>query len=275
VGRPRDRQIDAAVLEATLPTLDESRYGRLTLEEVARRAGPTKPASTVAGPSRQRLVLAAPGQRLGEARAPDIGCTLCDRDEFLKLFVAALRRMPPNVIGPLSAGLLRRPRPASRVHDHAGRPAARGRQEYARPGAPHGDLCEDVDPDLILDLIGAFVHYRTLFGHARTTDAEIERAVDARLQGIAADYPRLLDHSRRVSGDPNLHPPQRLKSLALRLSGRRFAWARLRFSWRRSSWETGGFNGPGPGPTRPARPVDAGRGFLPVSWRWGGAPTEW
>jgi hypothetical protein len=46
-------------------------------------------------------VLAAPGQRLGEARAPDIGCTLCDRDECLKLFVAALRRMPPNVIGPL------------------------------------------------------------------------------------------------------------------------------------------------------------------------------
>jgi hypothetical protein len=80
VGRPRDRQIGVAVLEATLPTLDESGYGRLTLEEVACRAGPTKPASTVAGPSRQRLVLAAPGQRLGEARAPDIGCTLCDRD---------------------------------------------------------------------------------------------------------------------------------------------------------------------------------------------------
>jgi Tetracyclin repressor-like, C-terminal domain len=114
-------------------------------------------------------VLAAPGQRLGEARAPDIGCTLCDRDECLKLFVAALRRMPPNVIGPLFAGLLRRPRPAGRVHDHAFRPAARGRREYARPGAPNGDLCEDVDPDLILDLIGAFVHYRTLFGHARTT----------------------------------------------------------------------------------------------------------
>jgi hypothetical protein len=45
------------------------------------------------------------------------------------------------------------------------------------------------------------------FGHARTTDAEIGRAVDALLQGIAADYARLLDHSRRVSGDPKLHHP--------------------------------------------------------------------
>jgi hypothetical protein len=69
----------------------------------------------------------------------------------------------------------------------------------------HRDLREDVDRDLILDLIGSLVHYRTLFGHARTTDAEIERVVEALLQGIAADYPRLLEHSRRVSGDPKLH----------------------------------------------------------------------
>ena len=67
-----------------------------------------------------------------------------------------------------------------------------------------GDLREDVDRDLILDLIGSLVHYRTLFGHAPTTDAEIERAVEALLQGIAGDYPRLLEHSRRVSGDPEL-----------------------------------------------------------------------
>ena len=33
----------------------------------------------------------------------------------------------------------------------------------------------------------AHMHYRTLFGHARTTDAAIERAVDALIQGIAAD----------------------------------------------------------------------------------------
>ena len=64
---------------------------------------------------------------------------------------------------------------------------------------------EDVDRDLILDLIGSLVHYRTLFGHARTTDLEIERAVEALLQGIAADYPRLLEHSRRTSGAATLH----------------------------------------------------------------------
>src|SRR5512132_3097766 len=88
VGRPRDRQIDAAVVDATLVVLDEVGYGRLTLEEVARRAGTTKPAIYRRWPSRQRLVLAALGRRVGEARAPDTGCTLCDLDECLTLFVA-------------------------------------------------------------------------------------------------------------------------------------------------------------------------------------------
>jgi Tetracyclin repressor-like, C-terminal domain len=68
-----------------------------------------------------------------------------------------------------------------------------------------GDLRDDVDRDLILDLLGSLIHYRALFGHARTSDIEIERAVEALLQGIAADYPRLLEQSRRSGGDPKLH----------------------------------------------------------------------
>jgi AcrR family transcriptional regulator len=205
VGRPRDTQIDAAVLQATLATLDDSGYGRLALDEVARRAGTTKPAIYRRWPNRQRLVLAALGQRLREARAPDTGCTLCDLDECLKLFVAAFRRMPPDVIGPLFADCAGdRELRAAFMTTLFDPPRAAVRETLDRAHA-RGDLREDVDRDLILDLIGSLVHYRTLFGHARTTDVEIERAVEALLQGIAADYPRLLEHSRRMSGATRLH----------------------------------------------------------------------
>jgi AcrR family transcriptional regulator len=205
VGRPRDRQIDAAVLEATLAVLAESGYGRMSLEEVARHAGTSKPAIYRRWPSRQRLVLAALGQRLGEARAPDTGCTLCDLDECLKVFVAAFRRMPPDVLGPLfvdcaSDRALRAAFMTTLFHP----PRAAVRETLERAHA-RGDLRDDVDLDLILDLIGSLVHYRALFGHASTTNIEIERAVEALLQGIATDYPKLLEHSRRVSGDPKLH----------------------------------------------------------------------
>jgi AcrR family transcriptional regulator len=204
-GRPRNPQIDAAVLDATVAVLDESGYGRLTLEEVARRAGTTKPAIYRRWPGRQQLVLAALGTRLGEARAPDTGCTLCDLDECLKVFVAAFRRMPPDVIGPLFADCaddrdLRRAFMTALFEP----PRAAVRETLDRALA-RGDLRDDVDLDLLLDLIGSLVHYRALFGHAPTSNAQIERAVEAILHGTARDYPRLLEHSRRVSGDPKLH----------------------------------------------------------------------
>jgi AcrR family transcriptional regulator len=204
-GRPRDRQIDHAVLKATLAVLGESGYGGLTLEEVARHAGTTKPSIYRRWPSRQRLVLSALGRRLGEARAPDTGCTLCDLDECLKVFVSAFRRMPPGVIGPLFADCAGdRELRAAFMTTLFDPPRAAVRETLERARA-RGDLRDDVDIELILDLIGSLVHYRALFGHAPTSNAEIERAVEALLQGIATDYPRLLEHSRRMSGDPKLH----------------------------------------------------------------------
>jgi AcrR family transcriptional regulator len=205
VGRPRNQQIDVAVLRATLAVLDESGYGRLTLEEVARRACTTKPAIHRRWPGRQRLVLAALGMRLGEAQAPDTGCTLCDLDECLKVFVAAFRRLPPDVIGPLFADCAGdRALRAAFMSTLFEPPRAAVRETLERAYA-RGDLRQDVDIELVLDLIGSLVHYRALFGHARTSDAEIERAVETLLQGIAIDYPRLLEHSRQVNGDPKLH----------------------------------------------------------------------
>ena len=205
VGRPRNPQIDTAVVRATLAVLGESGYGRLTLDEVARRAGTTKPAIYRRWSSRQRLVLAALGQRLGEARAPDTGCTLCDLDECLKLFVAAFRRMPPGVIGPLFADCAGdRELRAAFMTTLFDPPRAAVRETLERAHA-RGDLRDEVDLDLVLDLVGSLVHYRALFGHAPTSDVDIESAVEALLQGIATDYPSLLEHSRRLSGDPKLH----------------------------------------------------------------------
>jgi len=205
VARPRDRQIDAALLDATLAVLKRFGYSGLTLEEVARSAGTTKPAIYRRWPNRQRLVLAALGRRLGVARPPDTGCTLCDLDECLKVFVAAFRRMPPGVIGPLFADCAGDRALRSAFMTTLFDPPRAAVEETLDRAYARGDLRENVDLDLVLDLIGSFVHYRALFGHAPTSDIEIEHAVEALLQGIATDYPRLLEHSRRVSGDPKLH----------------------------------------------------------------------
>jgi hypothetical protein len=150
-------------------------------------------------------VLAALSERLGEARAPDTGCTLCDLDESLRVFVGAFRRMPPGVIGPLFADCAGdRELRAAFMTALFDPPRAAVRETLDRAHA-RGDLRDDVDLDLILDVIASFIHYRALFGHASTSNVEIERAVEALLQGIATDYPRLLEHSRSTSADSKLH----------------------------------------------------------------------
>jgi AcrR family transcriptional regulator len=204
-GRPRDRDIDVAVLKATLAVLKRFGYGRITFEEVAREAGTTKPAIYRRWPNRQSLVLAALGRRLGEAQAPDTGCTLCDLDECLKVFVSVFRRMPPGVIGPLFADCAGDRELRAEFMTTLFDPPRAAVRETLERAFVRGDLRDEVDLDLILDLIGSLIHYRALFGHAPTSDAEIERAVEALLQGIATDYPRLLEHSREMSGDPKLH----------------------------------------------------------------------
>ncbi|WP_325054729.1 TetR/AcrR family transcriptional regulator [Kribbella sp.] len=199
VGRPRDPQIDTSVLNATLAVLDRSGYGGLTLEEVARQAGTTKPAIYRRWPGRQRLVLAALSRRLGAAQAPDTGCTLCDLEECLKVFVAAFRRMPPNVLGPLFADCANDPELQVAFMTTLFDPPRAAVRETLDRAYERGDLRSDVDRELIVDLIGSLVHYRALFGHASTSNREIERAVEALLQGIATDYPRLLEHSRQMT----------------------------------------------------------------------------
>ena len=204
-GRPRNREIDEAVLKATIAVLGESGYAGLTLEAVARRAGTTKPAIYRRWSSRQQLVLSALGQRLGGTRAPDTGCTLCDLDECLKVFVAAFRRMPAGVLGPLLADCADDRELRAAFMSTLFNPPRQAVREALERAYARGDLRDEVDVELILDLIGSLVHYRAVFGHAPTSDVEIERAVEALLQGIATDYPRLLEHSRTMGGDPKLH----------------------------------------------------------------------
>ena len=133
-GRPRNAELDQAISRATLELLDEVGYGRLTLEHVARRAGTAKPAIYRRWPNRQRLVLAALAARLGSAEAPDTSCTLCDLDECLKVFVAAFKRMPPDVLGPLFADCAHDPELRAAFAGHAVRPAPHRRQADPRSG---------------------------------------------------------------------------------------------------------------------------------------------
>jgi AcrR family transcriptional regulator len=199
IGRPRDPQIDDAVLEATLAVLDETGYGRLTIEEVARRAEATKPAIYRRWPTRQHLALAALATRLGDSPVPDTGCTLCDLDEGIRVFLAALRQIRPGVLAALFADCATVPELRDAFLATLFEPPRAAVGQMLDRAVARGDLRADVDRGLVLDMLSSLVHYRVLFGHAATTDDEVARAVEALLSGIAVDYPQLVAHSRALT----------------------------------------------------------------------------
>lgn len=204
-GRPRDPLIDAAVLDATLAVLDEAGYGRLTIEEVARRASATKPAIYRRWPTRQHLALAALAQRLGDSQVPDTGCTLCDLGEGIGVFLAAFRRIRPGVLAALFADCAGVPELREAFLATLFEPPRAVVGQMLHRAVARGDLRADVDTGLVLDMLSSLVHYRVLFGHAPTTDEEVEQAVEALLSGIAVDYPRLVEHSRALEAEHHAH----------------------------------------------------------------------
>ncbi|ASR38553.1 transcriptional regulator [Prauserella marina] len=194
-GRPRDPHLDRAILEATLGKLDESGYGALTLEHIARQAGTTKPAIYRRWPNRQRLVLAALALRLDVPEAPDSGCTLCDLYEGILVFVEAFNKIRPDVIGPLLADCTADPELHRAFMATLFDPPRVAVGNMLRKAVARGDLRADIDHELLLDMLGSLVHYRALFGHAAIGEEEVDRALEALLGGVANDYPALVAHS--------------------------------------------------------------------------------
>ena len=83
-GRPRDPSLDTAVLAATVDLLAEVGYARLTMEQVAARAGVSKASLYLRWPNKVALVAQAMQHRADVApEIPDTGTLAGDMRAFL------------------------------------------------------------------------------------------------------------------------------------------------------------------------------------------------
>jgi AcrR family transcriptional regulator len=190
-GRPRDPHIRGAVLNATVDELSQVGYTRLTLEAVARRAGTTKPSIYRRWRSRQLLVLDALAGRLGALRAPESGCVVCDLFVGINVFLEVFRRMPPGALGALLADCAGQADLREAFMSRLFEPPRQAVGELVDRAKARGELRADLDRELAVDLVGALVHYRALFGHAATDEAAVWAAVVTLLRGMAANYGEL------------------------------------------------------------------------------------
>lgn len=200
-GRPRSREIDDALITATLGVLDEQGYAGVSLDAVARRANTSRPAIYRRWSGRAPLVLAAIAARLDVPTPPDTGCTLCDIDESFNVFLAAYRTIRPEALSALYADCAADPELRARYLATVIEPARTAVGKTLDRAVDRGDLRDTIDRNLLLDVVGSLVHYRAMFSPEHLGDAEAQHAMEFLLQGAAVDYSALVARSEALEGE--------------------------------------------------------------------------
>lgn len=178
-GRPRSAAADAAILGATREALVELGWSKLTLADVASRAGVAKTTIYRRWAGKNELVVDAVAELFDELELPDCGTLAADIEGVVLQYAAILAR-PEAKSGLMSVV-------AEAIHDDALRERIRNsiveRQkrlvlEGRARAEERGELPPESDPgeaartvDLIFDMVAGTVVHRTLVS-AQAADEE-------------------------------------------------------------------------------------------------------
>lgn len=188
-GRPRNPEVDRAILRAALDLLAEESYDALSMEAVAARAGCGKAAIYRRWPSKSALVVDAVAACKEKAiQLPDTGSTREDLRLHVQNMVRHLRTSDTGRIMPaLLAELARNPEFAASFRQGLVQPRRALVLEMLRRGVARGELRPDVDLDIVADAMAAVFHYRMFFTGQEIDDDMPERVVDLLWRGVAAE----------------------------------------------------------------------------------------
>lgn len=196
-GRPRSVECQAAVLRATAELLDERRYGELTMEAIAKRAGVAKQTLYKWWPSRARIVMEAYRERVGDTiRIADTGKLERDLERIVVETAVGLRREGDGQhgLGAVLAGLIADAQDDPELLEEFRTTyfaPRRARVAALLEGAiARGELPPVADMELVLDSIYGPLWIRLLVGH-QPLDAKLAKGVLTNvLRGLRADTPR-------------------------------------------------------------------------------------
>jgi AcrR family transcriptional regulator len=184
-GRHRSLQAEAAILKATLYLLERQPLRKVTADAIARRAGVSKTTIYKWWPNKSLVALDAYLAGMTEQVAmPDTGSAEVDFTQQLKsvmaFYTSPLGRLFCQFLaeGQSDPGFLALFRERFL---HARRDTAR---VMWRRGVDRGEIREEVDGEIVLDLIYGPMIFRLLAGHGSLSDRESEAVVEAVFGGL-------------------------------------------------------------------------------------------
>ncbi|MFG5722791.1 TetR/AcrR family transcriptional regulator [Streptomyces murinus] len=193
-GRPRSATADAAILAATREALVELGWSKLTLQDVAMRAGVAKTTLYRRWAGKNELVVDAVAELFDELRLPDAGSLAADIEGVVLQFAALLDR--PECRSGLMAVVAEstrdeplRERIRASVVERQKRLVVEGRSR----AQARGELPPESDPeetartiDLTFDMVAGAVVHRTLVSGKPADGPWIRSFIRVLLLGLSA-----------------------------------------------------------------------------------------
>ncbi|REK86807.1 TetR/AcrR family transcriptional regulator [Streptomyces inhibens] len=173
-GRPRSVETDHAILRATRAALVDLGWGRLTMSDVAARAGVAKTTLYRRWANKNELVVDAVAVLFDELELPDRGCLQSDIEGVVLQFGALLARPETKtalmaVVAESTTDEALRERIRSAIVDRQKRLVVLGRERAQQRGelppddtGPEGELAAAQAVGLIFDVIAGAIVHRTL-----------------------------------------------------------------------------------------------------------------
>ncbi|GGV93774.1 transcriptional regulator [Streptomyces gelaticus] len=178
-GRPRSAAADEAILEATRASLVDLGWSKLTMSDVAARAGVAKTTLYRRWAGKNELVVDAVAVLFDELEMPDLGSLSADVQAMVLQFAALLERPETRtalmaVVAESTRDEALRTRIRDSIVDRQKRLVLQGRQRAQERGELPVEADEEAasaTADLIFDVIAGAVVHRTLVS-AEPVDAD-------------------------------------------------------------------------------------------------------
>ncbi|GAA0647509.1 TetR/AcrR family transcriptional regulator [Streptomyces thermocarboxydovorans] len=193
-GRPRSASADAAILAATRQALVELGWSKLTLGDVATRAGVAKTTLYRRWSGKNELVVDAVAELFDELSLPDRGSLAADIEGVVLQFASILARPEARsglmaVVAEATRDEALRERIRASIVDRQKRLVLAGRSRAEQ----RGELPPSTDPeesartvDLIFDMVAGAVVHRTLVSAEPADEAWVRSFTRVLLHGLAA-----------------------------------------------------------------------------------------
>ena len=178
-GRPRDPELDRAILQATVELLAEVGYLGVSVAEVARRAGVSKPTVYRRWAKKSQLVVEAlvtqmrPDGEIVSGSAPDELLALTEQ-LIATLTLTPLGRVLPGLVAEMAADA----ELARSYRDLIIGPNRSRWRAAVERGIARGELASDTDVDLVLDALAGPLYFSLLITGEPIDDGYARAAVD-------------------------------------------------------------------------------------------------